>query len=294
MGDVNCSKKCTVNCNSTTVESCIYHKPDYKYCFWKQDFAIGQDFTHHILRYDVLMILMEGSVEVMIDGHTSILKEKEMIILPLFSVITTRTLTPVKVISLTLDSNSYSICLSRVMTNEEIVPRSENLFSKPLRLTSEFENFIGQLSFYLKHIPYCRLISDNKITELSMLFYIAYCKEDLIGLFKPLFRPNYEFVAKINKNLDYFISVEDMAQRLNMSVSVFNRTFKSVFAESPYKWLLKQKARVILQYISLHKCSICDIIDMYNFTSPSHFHRFCVSQYECTPAALFKRVKSLQ
>lgn len=214
-----------------------------------------------------------------------------MLTLPLFSVINTRILSTVRIIVLTLEPNNYHLCISQFIEQDESYNDNTRTSLTLLQCNSDIETFLKLLTVYLRQVPFCRQIHTDKANEFGKLLCLSYDKEELREFFRPLVRTEYSFTNQLNRNLEHFTSVTVMAERLNMSVSVFNRTFRKAFCESPYKWLQKHKSKIILQHLTTHKCSIADTIETFGFTSPSHFHRFCTTQYKCTPAELFKKIR---
>ena len=282
---------CHSYCHENITDACVHHQPELKYRFRLQEFGVGQDFTYYILRYNVLTILLEGKTELTINKRKYVINAGEIFILPLFSMVTSRVISPVKVVSLTLTPDYFQLCLARHLAKEPETDRPAEEALQTLTCNAPVRSFLSNLLFCLEQIPSCRQFHHNRASELGLLLCLSYNKEELRRFLRPLFCKEYDFVHKLNLHLDHFVGVEDMARLMNMSLSVFNRMFREIFREPPYQWLLKQKSYAVLQYISTHTCTIKTVVDEFEFHSPSHFHRFCSSQYHCSPGELFKKLR---
>jgi AraC-like DNA-binding protein len=75
-----------------------------------------------------------------------------------------------------------------------------------------------------------------------------------------------------------------------MSARSFNRKFNDYFCDSPYSWILKQKARHIKTRLADTKISFSDIIREYGFSSPAHFTTYCKKQFGQNPSKLRKQL----
>ncbi len=97
------------------------------------------------------------------------------------------------------------------------------------------------------------------------------------------------FEQTIHKNIFNDISIEELAQQCNRSLTSFKKEFKKHFFEPPHKWFIKQRlmqARLLL--ISTNK-SISEIGIECNFPNTSHFIKLFKKEYALTPATYRNR-----
>lgn len=90
------------------------------------------------------------------------------------------------------------------------------------------------------------------------------------------------------------VSIEELAQRCNRSLTSFKKEFKRIFAMPPHQWFIRQRlmhARLLL--ISTSK-SIAEIGNECAFPNTSHFIKLFKKSYGVTPAAYRSRHASAQ
>lgn len=147
-------------------------------------------------------------------------------------------------------------------------------------------NFFGTINQYLKE----ELFSTDdtaqtiKITE---LFYLILSQADcclkgkILGNMD-LMKENFEQTIQTHIFTD--ISVDELAQKCNRSLTSFKKEFRKHFFEPPHKWFIRQRlmhARLLL--ISTNK-SISEIGIECNFPNTSHFIKLFKKEYTMTPA----------
>lgn len=286
--NAHCKNHCHCVCpGNKPLGTCLYYNPDYPYGFTVRSYRKNCRYVCHLFRKEVMIFFLEGELKISIDGEKYILGAGHIITIPLFSVITCEVLADIKALFIEYPPTNFHLCLSRFFSLRDIVDSEQSVVhSNPLLFTPEVEKFVSLLLYYLERIPYCRLFHTNKLYELGTLLLYSYSNEELSRLFHPLLKKDLDFMYRVNAHLDTFTTVEEMAKEFNMSLSAFSKRFKKVFMESPYKWFLIQKANLISQYIASNRCSVTDIVYKFNFSSPSHFHKFCLVQYGCTPSEL--------
>ncbi|MDR1372796.1 MAG: helix-turn-helix domain-containing protein [Dysgonamonadaceae bacterium] len=78
----------------------------------------------------------------------------------------------------------------------------------------------------------------------------------------------------------------ELASLSNSSQSGFIKKFRSTFDESPYRWMQKQKAKLILNDMNKGQKSLQEIAIEYNFSSYQHFAKFCHRFFKMSPTAI--------
>ncbi len=95
-----------------------------------------------------------------------------------------------------------------------------------------------------------------------------------------------EAIDYINQNLDQEITVQVLAERARLSISVFAHSFKKIMGISPYQFIITKRLErasklLLAQDDSLPISTICQ---MCGFSSPSAFTTRFKQKYELSPA----------
>lgn len=128
---------------------------------------------------------------------------------------------------------------------------------------------------------------------LFILFESYYSKEELSNFFAPVIGEDIVFKDFILKNCLHTESLEELASLANYSISGFEKKFRRCFYESPYKWILRHKAKRILQEIQISNKPFKEIAEEYSFSSQSYFYTFCRKHYGSSPREIRKESKPL-
>ena len=129
----------------------------------------------------------------------------------------------------------------------------------------------------------------------DLRFYIlnsVYNEQELAILFSSLTEQSSRFKEQILENYLSAKNVGELASLLGYGVTNFRAKFKEQFGVSVYRWLLNRKSQHIIYRITVYGDEFSQIIDDFGFSSPSHFNKFCRSQYGLTPCELRKKLKT--
>lgn len=132
----------------------------------------------------------------------------------------------------------------------------------------------------------------TKQQELFCILNSVYNQQELSTLFSSLTEQSSDFKEQILENYLKVKSVGELANLLGYGITSFRKKFKEQFGISAYSWLLKRKAKLIIYRIIIYGDEFSQIINDFDFSSPSHFNKFCKSQYGMTPCELRKRLKT--
>lgn len=88
-------------------------------------------------------------------------------------------------------------------------------------------------------------------------------------------------------------TVTDLAQMIGYGVNSFRMKFKKVFGIPAYEWLMQEKSKRLLVAIANSEDDFKNIIDEFDFSSHSHFYKFCKARFGYSPTELRKKLKSL-
>jgi AraC family transcriptional regulator len=121
-----------------------------------------------------------------------------------------------------------------------------------------------------------RIYAETLLTSLSVHLLRHYCA------FEPKLKqyqgglPKYklqEAIDYIQANLDQKLSLEAIAQHLNMSVYYFCELFKQSMEIAPYKYVLQQRVERAKQLLKDEKRAIVDIALECGFANQTHLNK---------------------
>ena len=86
-------------------------------------------------------------------------------------------------------------------------------------------------------------------------------------------------------NYPYNLKLEEYATLANMSLSTFKRSFKSIFNESPGRWIANKKIALATQFLKASDKTVNEIAYDCGFEDPSHFIKVFKKYENVTPLA---------
>lgn len=255
---------------------CENHLPESKYRFMYRHYGTDEYFTDNFMRYDAFLIVMNGEIELTINEQKCLLTTGDIMVIPIFSIISFRALTDVDVFTHTFKIELNHHCMNRKLNKSYVLHYMDSTaLSTPIKATPALCAFVDSLRFLLDRIPNCENLYRSKSFELGMFMAADYNVEDLHKLFHPLYRLEYRFILDINYGLEHFVNVADMAEWLEMNISDFEEKFSRVFNEKAEVWLERQRIHIIRQYVTTYKCSVKELTLKFSFCSSDHFESFC-------------------
>jgi AraC-like DNA-binding protein len=97
----------------------------------------------------------------------------------------------------------------------------------------------------------------------------------------------------VEAHLDHPVTIEELARKVGMSVSVFKRKFRGAFAESPREWMIQRRLDRARHLLARADRNVTEVIHEVGFESVSHFiHRFR-RRFDVTPKQ-FQKSQSRQ
>lgn len=148
-------------------------------------------------------------------------------------------------------------------------------------------NFFAMVNQYLKEDIFAEDITAQRLKTTELIYLITSkpdcCIKTKILDNMDLMSENFE--RTIQDHIFDDISIEELAEICNKSLTSFKKEFKKHFHESPHKWLIKQRlmhSRMLL--ISTNK-SVSEIGLECNFPNTSHYIKLFKKEYGLTPAA---------
>jgi AraC family transcriptional regulator, exoenzyme S synthesis regulatory protein ExsA len=149
------------------------------------------------------------------------------------------------------------------------------------------KKFIESLFFYFDHPE---LVSDDllklKIQELVLLLVQTKNSESIVSLFSDLFTPRNIGIKEVVRNhLFSDLSIEDLASLANLSVSTFNRTFQTMFNDTPANYIKLKRLERAKELLTISLLTVSEIAFQTCFHDVAHFSRSFKAMYHCSPRA---------
>lgn len=141
----------------------------------------------------------------------------------------------------------------------------------PLEASEDLKTFVESMQKYLNH---------------ELVYDAAFLKSKTIDCLKALTQSYPELIDFLKQNLkpvkiDLFefminsyvnnLSIPELAQLTGRSLSAFKRDFKTIFNESPHKWILKRKMDFAEEMIKSTHFSPVSLFILLGFKELSHF-----------------------
>ena len=118
-----------------------------------------------------------------------------------------------------------------------------------------------------------------KREELFYLLKTVYPSKDLGHFFYLLANHPSEFEKQVAENYMKVKNVKELANLMGYGINSFRVKFKENFGIPAYQWLLNEKAKRILKCLTTEGEDFKSIIDDFDFSSHSHFYKFCKTQF---------------
>jgi AraC-like DNA-binding protein len=149
------------------------------------------------------------------------------------------------------------------------------------------KKFVEGLYFYFDNPD---LVSDEllqlKIKELILLLVQTKNAASIVSLFTDLFTPrNLNIKEIVNNHLFSGLSIEDLANLSNLSVSTFNRTFYTLFNDTPANYIKLKRLERAKELLAISSLTISEIAFQTCFNDVAHFSRSFKAVYHCSPSA---------
>lgn len=183
----------------------------------------------------------------------------------------------------------YPEILRRIYKHEipAFVNNSENKsFVHNISSHDVIKKFVESLCFYLDNPS---LVSDEllelKVRELILLLVQTKNVVSIAGLFSDLFTPRHMSIKEVvNNHLFSELSIDDLANLTNLSVSTFNRTFQTLFNDTPANYIKMKRLERAKDLLAMSSLTISEIAFQTCFNDVAHFSRSFKAAYRCSPS----------
>ncbi|GHT33655.1 transcription regulator [Bacteroidia bacterium] len=230
-----------------------------------------------------LLFLLEGEINVSYhEFHNHLCSGGEMIFIPQDSIAVAEAFSEIKYLLLSFNN--------QVVLNEEMgwnelreYDNERDVFHK-LEIRPPLKDVIESITFYQKNKISSPVLNEVKEKEIFLMLKVFYSKQEVARFLKPLLKQDMDFKAYVIKHYINVKNVEELAKLCDLSLRSFTRKFKQHFNDSPYCWILRQKANQIKILLADKKIPMQSIIKEYGFSSPAHFTTYCKKQFGLTPS----------
>lgn len=154
-----------------------------------------------------------------------------------------------------------------------------------------FDRFIDGLLFYFENPE---LVNDDliglKVKELLLLLANSKESKKVKIIFRNLFNPRQvAFKKTIETHLYSNLSLDELSQITNNSLSSFKRKFKEFYNESPASYIRSKKLEKAKELLQLPSNSITDVVFECGFNDLSYFSKLFKSEYGLSPSEFQKQ-----
>ncbi len=190
----------------------------------------------------------------------------------------------------------YPEILKKIYTNElpALIEKQVHHRDSPILIPQDIiTKFIESLEFYFQNPS---LVSDDllelKIKELVLLLIQTKNIDSVLELITDLYSPKTINLREVvNKHLFSDLSIEEMAQLSNLSLSSFKREFKKEFNDSPKNYIIHKRLEKARELLKISDMPINEIAYEIGYNDPLYFTRIFKKHEGITPTAF--RSKSL-
>jgi len=155
-----------------------------------------------------------------------------------------------------------------------------------LDINDSLSLFLNLMKDYLSEGDYSHNFFNNKKQEFFCLLFSRYSRQDIASFLHPIIGEGMEFREFVFNNYFRIKTIPEFADLANYSKSGFIKRFQRYFNESPYKWMLRQKAEHIRVDIEAGKLSFQEIAIKYDFNPYCNFVLFCKKHIGFTPSKI--------
>ena len=158
-----------------------------------------------------------------------------------------------------------------------------------LEINTRLKHFINGLLSTLRDGLKCRYFFKAKITELLIMLRVYYTEEQQSSFFYYFFTTDAGFSEFIRSNHLRYATVNEFAMAMEMTPQQFARRFYSLFGETPYGWMQREKARLVYGDICRTNKPLRVIAEKYGFHVQANFNRFCKAAFGMNPGEIRKK-----
>lgn len=271
---------------------CNYYRVSSPCTFSSFKLESGANQTETKNGFTRILFLLEGELAIDCDAYQNrILKKHEIALLPI-GCHTAMTAMHDSSLIVCSFSRMPQVCSRVQLTHLSQYKKEISYDYQILPFRGELPHYLSLLRLYLKSKVDCPRMHEGKLEELGILFRTYYSLTELAAFLYPIISENEEFNQFVLTNYKQVSSVEELAEKANVSISAFNRKFRRYFNESASRWMRKKRAEGVLQDIKATNKPFQEISLDWKFSSQAHLTKFCKQQYGLPPSEIRNQIRN--
>ena len=171
---------------------------------------------------------------------------------------------------------------NKIMT---ISPESTHDPAFPIQVDDSLQSLFYSIFTYLKlgkDVP--RNLVEIKFKELLFNLVINSRHQKLLQFFSSLSQTGRTILGEVmSKNFQYDLDLKEFARLCGRSLSTFKREFKSIYRQTPGKWLHDKRLDLASELLISSDLNINEIGYESGFKNSSHFNKSFKDRYGVTP-----------
>lgn len=247
----------------------------------------GESFEY-FTTVNYLSFLLEGTIQIEINEHVTILNSPSMFIVPKESHYKRVSLQPSTMITFPIAGEALNLSLLSI-NKEKVVHASRKEGLSILGLGELFQKllhlFADSFSFSLLDENYYEL----KLTELFYLIKSQYTEYERTCFFAPIIDEDFLFSNFIMDNYKQTANIKELVELSYYSMSSFDKKFRRIFGQTPSKWLNERKKENIYKELFDTDKTLKQISIEHGFCSPVYFNAYCKSVFGMSPGEIRKK-----
>ncbi|MDR1403100.1 MAG: AraC family transcriptional regulator [Tannerellaceae bacterium] len=266
-----------------------YIDTDYSVIFNIKQERKGNTIQFKEIHLNHLLFILEGEVNVSCNEFKNHLcVGGEMIFIARDANMIAETYTDVQYLLLSFN-NQLQIMDQLELGNLKEFSNERSIFNK-LDIRLPLQGVLDSIIYYMNSKVKSQQLDEAKEKEIFLVMKTFYTQQELSRFLKPVLNQDMDFKAFVIKHYMEAKSVDELAQLCQLPIRSLTRKFKLYFGDSPYRWMLNQKAHHIKTILVDKKIPMQQIIKEYGFSSPAHFTTYCKKHFGMTPTAYRKEL----
>lgn len=255
----------------------------------------GEIATRKYLDKTFIAYMLEGAMEVSYGIEQSVhLRKGHIFLLPKNCNIQVLAIEDCKILLCSFAVNDIKLCSQfSIKQLSSFLPENRGDEITRLESDSRISQFASFLTQNLEEGLSCMHYHLLKRDELFLYLRAGYDKNELAYFFQWVLSSEMDFKDYVLTNYKNMHDVKEFALKSNMSLSTFNRRFKTAFNETAWVWLKNKKVEDIYNDIVMTNTPFNLLAEKYNFSSSAYFATFCKKSFGCTAQELRKEKSML-
>ncbi|MDR0749362.1 MAG: AraC family transcriptional regulator [Tannerellaceae bacterium] len=266
-----------------------YFDTDYTVTFNIKKERNGKTIQLEEMHLNHLLFILEGEINVSCNEFKNHLcVGGDMIFIARNANLITETYTNIRYLLLSFN-NQIQIIEQLELDALKEYSNERSIFNK-LDIRAPLQGVLDSVIFYQDNKIKSRPFNEVKQKEIFLIMKTFYTQQELSRFLKPILNQDMDFKTFVFKHYAKAKTVDELAQLCHLPIRLLTRKFKLYFGDSPYQWMLKQKAHHVKMLLIDKKIPMQQIIKEYGFSSPAHFTAYCRKHFGMTPSAYRKEL----